>query len=1856
MKEKKCRLIVTTALCVIMLIACTLLASCGVTKSSISLNKSEVTLCVGDDISLIATASNNATIKWSTSDKNVATVSKGTITAVGVGTAKITASLSDGKSAACTVKVSERVLSISQTTATIDLDESNMLTLTATSSDNGKITWKTGDPKIATVVGGVVRAYAPGNVTITAQCGSSVATCEITIIMSSLPEDEEPNPPAEEKEKFTVTFVDGDSTLATVEVEDGSKATAPIAPTKVGHSFGGWYLGEQLWNFDTAVTENITLVASWIPNVYNVLFDYENADDVTVSVEYGKTVTLPADPSKEHYIFLGWYLGDTLFDSNTAITTDMTLVPAWELEKHTVRFDTDGGDSVSDITVSYGNTAEEPAAPEKSGYIFMGWYLGEVKWSFATPITDDTTLTAKWQLEYLTVTFDSNGGSSVDAQNVRYDTYATSPASPTLQHHIFAGWYYGDKLWDFAEDKVTDHITLTARWTDKNFIVTIDPDNGEQKITLTVKSGNKIDAPETPTKAHHGFGGWYCNGNVWDFQTDTVSADITIKAKWIVDTHTVKLDAANGENISTLTYNYGELVSVPAVPTKAHHKFVGWYCGDKLWNFDTDTVSADTLLVAKWELDTHTVIFNANNGAPTSSVTVNYGDKLAVPAEPTKAHYGFGGWYCGDTLWNFDTDKVEGNITLVAKWVLDTHTVTFNALNGSAPVSITVNYGDKLTAPTSPIKAHYGFGGWYYGDKLWSFDGNVVESDITLTAKWIIDTHTVTFNADNGTNNTTFTVDYGSNVAEPNAPTKMHYTFLGWYVGNVKWSFSTPVTEDMTLTAKWEINTYTVTIDNANGDAITRYDVPYGTSIDTPADPVKAHSVFAGWYVGNVKYNFDSIIETNVTLTAKWTPDSHKVTFYTDTDSSVASITLTCGAVVTRPADPTKTGYTFLGWYNGDTAWSFSTPVTEDMTLTAKWKINTYTVTFTSNGAVLSRQTVDYGKSVAKPNDPVRNYYAFQGWYTASNSSQFDFSTPITKDITIEARWQRIYVTVYINNNNGDNVRSLSVAMGSTISEPTASKASTDYDSYVLDGWYVDGVCFDFSSPILKSITIKAEWITQDEANLRGVYDKLKATMGDESKAAEVYKAIKELYGFFDGDAILDWLAGLYDPNEGGFYYSNSARDFYPYRPDIESTSQALGWAISNGAFLGLSTNLAERFDNTIPDVALKIVNFSRSRQSSADGYFYHPQWPQGKENLQTDRYGRDLDNGNSIITTFDYDKNGDGKKDVIYRPYYCAPNGRQCEYCYSIGNTGKCKKYVAAVANVSYSIRSNATSALGSSVGFAVSKARSSTVSAVADTVSNQPNFSSLAAFKSWLEAYNSTVKDDSGKAHNLSALKSTIKSETKTKGINFYGALLDHLDRIQREVYNEQVSQGKTPSGMWQREVNFKAVWGLLKYASLYNDSEYGRPMLYPEYKVASAIEVIESDFVLKNGRPVHYEGSSSTVNLNDMMNQWTCINSLISNINNARKYWNTTLKTADGETYTVEDVNEQFRASATSLINATIKKLEYYKVSDNVFSYTPGTLLSDGTISHMGTSLAIIYGVPISMGLSESDVNGVSLISTMYRFIIKVMTGGENDAAVALPLCTSVDGDRFMRMLSEAEAPLKQHFTNDFENGKGNIEYTPTTDPDNEKRLEVVTDPCENDNALYFESHEVEKDKGYVNDSVKFMAVDLPGNCYVFEADIFVSSASSDGYILQNKLNGKLYMFEIRHNKTRGTVDIIESYTTQSRSKITTLYSGLPADRWFNLRIEYYTPDADTDNKPAIKVFVNGVHMATTNGYYGSVPGYTDSLAEGTYPKNNFTDTTFMALRAAEVYVYFDNVYCSAIYKAFDPYSNDTSNGTY
>ena len=166
----------------------------------------------------------------------------------------------------------------------------------------------------------------------------------------------------------------------------------------------------------------------------------------------------------------------------------------------------------------------------------------------------------------------------------------------------------------------------------------------------------------------------------------------------------------------------------------------------------------------------------------------------------------------------------------------------------------------------------------------------------------------------------------------PADPTKEGYTFIGWYNGESEWDFETPVTTGLILTAKWQVNQYTITFKPENGgqDIVIKQD--YGTAITAPANPTKTGYTFAGW---------DKTIPTtmpagDMTITARWTVNQYTITFKPENGGQDIVIKQDYGTAITAPANPTKTGYTFAGWDKTIP----STMPAGDMTITARWTEN----------------------------------------------------------------------------------------------------------------------------------------------------------------------------------------------------------------------------------------------------------------------------------------------------------------------------------------------------------------------------------------------------------------------------------------------------------------------------------------------------------------------------------------------------------------------------------------------------------------------------------------------------------------------------------------------------------------------------------------------------------------------------------------------------------------------------------------------------------------------------------------------------------------------------------------------------
>ncbi|MEG0416136.1 MAG: InlB B-repeat-containing protein [Erysipelothrix sp.] len=296
----------------------------------------------------------------------------------------------------------------------------------------------------------------------------------------------------------------------------------------------------------------------------------------------------------------------------------------------------------------------------------------------------------------------------------------------------------------------------------QNWIDTSDPiyikqilqDNNYQILNPgdEIEFVEKFILEESYNKSDYTFkGGLYTNN---DFERRTSSENLTVNFE--VQKYRINFQTNGGTQINPyLNVERGALLKIPT-SVKEGYKFIGWYKDElltELWNFSEDRVSGDMTLFAKWNKQSieekYDVTFNSNGGTSVErQFQIGLGSKVVKPLDPSKEGYKFDGWFQDSELskpWNFDTDLVTDNITLNAKWnkinVEDNkYNVTFESNGGShVDPQLGIKEGSLVKKPFDPQYDGFQFDGWYRDEdfkKIWNFDTETVEENMTLYAKW----------------------------------------------------------------------------------------------------------------------------------------------------------------------------------------------------------------------------------------------------------------------------------------------------------------------------------------------------------------------------------------------------------------------------------------------------------------------------------------------------------------------------------------------------------------------------------------------------------------------------------------------------------------------------------------------------------------------------------------------------------------------------------------------------------------------------------------------------------------------------------------------------------------------------------------------------------------------------------------------------------------------------------------------------------------------------------------------------------------------------------------------------------------
>ncbi len=704
--------------------------------------------------------------------------------------------------------------------------------------------------------------------------------------------------------------------------------------------------------------------------------------------------------------------------SSQAITKVLNLSWSDPEGMRYLAFNSMGGSAIPGLSGGSGAPITWPADPTREGYAFQGWFTdGRCTREYTGSKTTMPTFLPGYKGQIL------------------YAKWTPVERTYTVEHYFqnLDGTYGKQTVSDKGQTvKSAEGTPETTHLTGKT---------GEQtKAVALTREGYQAKAFEQQTISP------VDNTTVVKIYYDLDSYDLTFQPGY---------ESADGTAKAVeQTYLYGAEIQAPAF-SREGYDFAGW---------DAEvptTAKGSGTYTAQWKPKEYTIIWDGNGGSiggkESVTVTVKYDEHLSAPDEnydfpaTDGQEAEFLGWNTkadGSGTWLTGTEDVTGPATYYAQWKLNktVHTVTWDLSGGTmGGLDYThgenVEYGTQITNPNVPTKEAdaqytYTFEGWYTtsdfqeGTKVTEENGfGTVKGNVIFYAKYTETPREYTVTWKNGTDVVSSqTLKYGAKITPPEQnPTKdpdgqKTYTFSGWNTAEdgsgTNWTANQPttVTGNVTYYAQYTEAATQYTITWKDGETvIATKSLGWGTDLwaEKPADPTRTDTTgqhnytFAGWFDGDGnKLTESTKVENHATYTAQWTTGTNRyvVTFNVnggDTEAP-ASQEVEYGQKVTKPNDPTRTGYTFDGWYgpgmtDAGELWNFeSGVVTKALTLTARWTPIQYTITWSIDGRTETTE-VNYGETPTHAN-PTKQGYEFIGWDPAI--------TAVTGNQTYTAKFQ----------------------------------------------------------------------------------------------------------------------------------------------------------------------------------------------------------------------------------------------------------------------------------------------------------------------------------------------------------------------------------------------------------------------------------------------------------------------------------------------------------------------------------------------------------------------------------------------------------------------------------------------------------------------------------------------------------------------------------------------------------------------------------------------------------------------------------------------------------------------------------
>jgi hypothetical protein len=674
-------------------------------------------------------------------------------------------------------------------------------------------------------------------------------------------------------------------------------------------------------------------------------------------------------------------------------------------------------------SVAYGATTPFTLTPDPGHHVSSvggtcGGSLAGTTFTTA-PVYTHCKVIANFAINTYTLTYNAGAGGTISGttpQVVEHGSNGTQvTAVPNANYH-FVSWSDGVLTAARTETNVTANKTVTANFAINTYAVTSSVGTpsgsvsplGEQQIA----HGQTTQFTLTPAVGYHieptgGTCGGSRNGST--FTTSAITGPCTVVANFAINTYTLTYNAGTGGTISgtspQVVQHGSSGTQVTAVPNANYH-FVSWSDG-VLTAARTDTnVTANKTVTANFALNTYAVTSSVGTPAgtisPLGSQQVTHGQTTQFTVTPsTGYHHAPAGGTCGGSRTGntYTTSAITAACTVIANFEINSYTLTYNAgatgtISGTTPQVVT--HGSSGTQVTAVPNANYHFVSWSDGVLTAARTDTNVTANLTVTANFAINTYTVTSSV--GTPSGSISPLGGQQVAHGQTTqftltpsTGYHHAATGGTCGGSRNSntyTTSAITAACTVIANFEINSYTLTYTAGAGGAITGTSpqmVTHGSSGTQVTAVPNANYHFVSWSDGVLTAaRTDSNVTANLSVTANFAINTYTLIYNAGAGGSISGTSpqvvnhAASGSQVTAVPD---TNYHFVSWSDGVlTAARTDSNVTANLTVTANFAINTYTVTSsvgTPSGSIspLGGQQVAHGQAAQFTLTPAANFH-----------------------------------------------------------------------------------------------------------------------------------------------------------------------------------------------------------------------------------------------------------------------------------------------------------------------------------------------------------------------------------------------------------------------------------------------------------------------------------------------------------------------------------------------------------------------------------------------------------------------------------------------------------------------------------------------------------------------------------------------------------------------------------------------------------------------------------------------------------------------------------------------------------------